>query len=170
MKRVLLLMLAIGGSLSVFADSRLTRFDDPIPLAHYVVDARAVIVAGMNKHGWVIHAETDNYIEALLDKPANQVLLRIGFDNRQITFVRISDVSTDCGKRNGKWPKSCPVDEDDMDRWRNNLRKAILKHIEQLARYDALQRYMESTGKAPRRSPELAPEANDSDSAAESEG
>lgn len=169
MNNLLLLMLAFSISLSTFADSRLTRFDDPIPVAPYVLDARSVIVAGMKKHGWTIHAENNQYIDALLEKSENKVILRIGFDNQQISFTRISDVSTRCGKHNFKRLSSCPVDDDDMNRWRNNLRKAILKQIEMMARYDALKHYMESTGKALPRSTVNTPEADGAELEADSE-
>lgn len=123
-----------------------TRYDDNIRYGQYISNPRAVIVSGMKQHGWQIQSEAEGEIEAILNKPENQVVVRIGFTGNEIWFKPVSDVSTDCSSKKGIRPASCPVEADRMIRWRINLRKAILKQIEAIARIDALNQYSVSSG------------------------
>lgn len=134
------------------ADSSRTMYGDPIHIAEYVSDPRAAIVEGVRQFGWVVQDEQPGKVVLRLERPNVQVVNAVYYDRDKIWFEDVSDKLLECPKPNkkssGLKPRPCEISDSTLLRWRINLRRGILKQIQELALNDALADYEASPRRA----------------------
>ena len=130
MRILLLLILVISGQAT--ADERTRGFQDPLPYADYVVDPAVPIKQGMDRYGWIVDQQGENFLVAKLDNyKEREVVIRFEYGQGAIAMLAVSDQRLGCTRRN------CAVEDGHYIRWTNNLRRGIALAIHEMAIADA---------------------------------
>ncbi|TPH15578.1 hypothetical protein [Litorilituus lipolyticus] len=117
--------------------SEVNRYEQPVPYVNYITNIEPVLQKAVQYYNWQLKTDEQGHFLAELLYKDNRINIAFIDENNSIAIKLLSTKKENCKKK-----KRCKVDEDDLQKWLVNLRRAVGVEVTIAIKKQAMKAYL----------------------------